>query len=237
MPTYYFNPQKKTSFWNGLSINSSLIFLNVLFFIIFTILLYFKIIPIDFIAIKPENILQGKYFWTFISSMFMHAGFFHIFANMLSLFFVGRLIESLLGRKRYLWFYLISGLFSGVFFVGISYIFSLIENISIGQSIISFGNDLGLYAVGASGAIFGLIGLLMFLTPNLPVYLMFIPIPVKMKYAAPGMLILLWFISIAGNVPIGNTAHFGGLLAGIAYGIYLIVKFPNKTNYIRNYFK
>ena len=55
----------------------------------------------------------------------------------------------------------------------------------------------------------------MFLTPNLPVYVMFIPIPIKMKYAAPGMLILLWIISIAGNISIGNTAHLGGLIAGL----------------------
>lgn len=237
MPTYYFNPQKKRSFLDSLSVNFTLILLNLFCFLIFTLLLFFKIIPIDFIAIKPENILQGKYLWTVISSMFMHGGFFHLLANMLSLFFIGGLVETLLGKRRYLWFYLISGLFSGLFFVALSYIFSLIGTINLGGGIISLGNDLSSFAVGASGALFGLIGLLMLLTPNISVYLMFIPIPIKMKYAAPGILIVLWFISIAGNIPIGNTAHFGGLIAGIVYGIYLRIKFPNKTNWIRNYFK
>jgi len=65
---------------------------------------------------------------------------------------------------------------------------------------------------------------------------MFIPIPVKMKYAAPGMLVLLWVISLAGNVSIGNTAHLGGLIAGLIYGLFLKSKYRNKTAYIRRYF-
>ena len=97
-------------------------------------------------------------------------------------------------------------------------------------------SDFNSYAVGASGALFGLIGLLMLLTPNLRVYLFFIPIPIKMKYAAPGMLIVLWLISLAGNVPIGNTAHLGGFLFGIGYGIYLRKRYQNKTKMISRYF-
>ena len=140
---------------------------------------------------------------------------------MLSLFFVGSLIERIIGRKRYFWFYMLSGIFAGLFFVLLSLIFTA---------------DLTAYAVGASGALFALIGLLMLLTPNLPVYIMFIPIPIKMKYAAPGMLVLLWVISIAGNVSIGNTAHLGGLIAGLLYGIFLRAKYKNKTMYIRKHF-
>jgi membrane associated rhomboid family serine protease len=153
--------------------------------------------------------------------MFMHAGFFHLFANMFSLMFVGNFIEKLLGRKRFILIYLLCGLFAGIVFVLSSLIWAA---------------DFNAYAVGASGALFGLIGILMLLTPNLPVYVMFIPIPIKMKYAAPGMLILLWLISIAGNVPIGNMAHFGGFVFGIIYGFYLRKKYKNKTKYISKYF-
>ena len=101
---------------------------------------------------------------------------------------------------------------------------------------IFFSADFNSYAVGASGALFGLVGLLVLLTPNLPVYVMFIPIPIKMKYAGPGMLIVLWFISLAGNIPIGNTAHFGGLIAGLVYGIYLRHNYKNKIKAISNHF-
>lgn len=205
----------------GLSINIILILINVFAFIVFTALISLNLMGLDFVAIKPSNILQGKYLWTFLTSMFMHAGFFHIFANMLSLLFVGSLVEKILGKKRYLFFYLAAGIFSALLFV---------------LSSLVFASDFNTYAVGASGAIFGLVGLLFLITPNLPVYMFFIPVPIKMKYAAPLMLAVLWFISILGNIPIGNTAHLGGLLFGIVYGLYLRNRYKNKTRYIRKYF-
>lgn len=222
MVRIYNMSQKKSSIiFGNLSINIILILLNVVLFIIFSILISSNLLFIDSVAIKPSNIIQGNYLWTFLTSMFMHAGFFHLFANMLSLLFIGSLVEKILGKKRYLWFYLIAGLFAGLFFVLSSFIFP---------------DDLNTFAVGASGAIFGLVGLLMLLTPNLPVYIMFIPIPIKMKYAAPGILIFLWLISIAGNVPVGNMAHLGGLIVGLIYGIYLKNKYKNKTRIISRYF-
>jgi membrane associated rhomboid family serine protease len=218
---YSFDSKKRRKLSIFKSVNITLITINIIIFIIFSILISQGILPIDSIAIKPSNILQGKYLWTFLTSMFMHAGFFHLFVNMLSLVFVGPLIEKIVGKRRYILFYILSGIFAGLFFVLMSLIFT---------------GDFETYAVGASGALFGLIGLLMVLTPNLPVYLMFIPIPIKMKYAAPGMLIVLWLISFTESVSIGNTAHLGGLIAGIIYGVYLRKKYKNKTRYISKYF-
>jgi len=183
---YSFRPKKKRRVFGSLSVTMIIILINIMAFILFSILIKLNI-PLDYVAIKPSNILQGKYLWTFITSMFMHGSFFHIFANMFSLFFIGTLIEKILGVKRYFYFYMLSGL-------------------------------------------------LVLLTPNLPVFIMFIPIPIKMKYAGPGILVVLWLISIAGNVPIGNTAHFGGLIVGIAYGLYLKTKYKKKTKKISRMF-
>jgi membrane associated rhomboid family serine protease len=216
MEISYISQNRKKNFFN-FSLNLQILIFNVLFFVIFGILIWAKIIPIDFIALNPSYIFEGKYLWTFLTSIFMHAGIFHLIANMLSLIFVGSLIEKLLGKKRYFYFYLISGIFAGLLFV---------------LSALIFKSDLNTYAVGASGALFGLIGLLIFLTPNLPVYLFFIPLPIKMKYAAPAMLILLWLISILGNLPVGNFAHLGGLIIGLVYGFYLKRKYPNKIKYL-----
>jgi len=217
---YGFSPKKKRSLFSSFSLTLILILINIIAFILFTTLIGLNV-PLDYIAIKPSNIIQGKYLWTFVTSMFMHGGFFHIFANMFSLFFIGSLVEKILGTKRYFYFYMLSGLLAGVFFVFLSLIFPV---------------DFNTFAVGASGALFGLVGLLVLLTPNLPVFIMFIPIPIKMKYAGPGILVVLWLISIAGNVPIGNTAHFGGLITGIAYGLYLKNRYKRKTRYINRYF-
>jgi membrane associated rhomboid family serine protease len=221
--TYRYSLRKKSIF-SIFSITFILIFINIITFILFSIFLALNI-PIDYIAIKPLNILQGDYVWTFVTSMFMHAGFFHLFVNMFSLFFIGGLVERILGRKRYFYFYMLAGLFAGLFFVLLSLI-----------PLPFFSIDFNTFAVGASGALFGLVGLLVLLTPNLPVFVMFIPIPIKMKYAGPGILIVLWLISIAGDIPIGNTAHFGGLLAGLVYGLYLKKKYKRKTEYIKKLF-
>ena len=217
----HYRISKRKSIFSPLSVTFILILVNVIAFILFYILIGAEVIQLDSIAIKPSNILQGKYLWTFLTSMFMHAGFFHLFVNMLSLLFIGSLVERIIGRKRYFYFYMISGLLASLFFV---------------LSSLIFPSDFNTFAVGASGALFGLVGMLVLLTPNLPVFVMFIPIPIKMKYAAPGILILLWLISIAGNVPIGNTAHLGGLLAGLAYGIYLRNKYKQKMRYLNRYF-
>jgi len=203
------------------SVNTWIILVNVILFAVFGFLLGFEKITLDSIAIKPSNILAGKYLWTFFTSMFMHAGFFHLFANMFSMIFIGNLVQKIIGQKRFFYFYMIAGLFAGLLFVLSGLIFS---------------SDMNTYAVGASGALFGLVGFLMIITPNLPVYIMFIPIPIKMKYAAPGILVVLWLVSIAGNVPIGNTAHLGGLIAGLIYGFYLKNKYKNKTKAIGKYF-
>ena len=221
MAYYTLSPRKRNIF-NSLSVTSILVLINVLAYFIFYLLIIGETIPIDSVAIKPSNIFQGMYIWTFITSMFMHGGFFHLFVNMISLMFIGSLVEKIIGRKRFFWFYMIAGIAAGLFFVVSSPLFP---------------GDFDTFAVGASGALFGLVGLLVLLTPNLPVYIMFIPIPIKMKYAAPGILIVLWLISIAGNVPIGNTAHLGGLLAGLAYGIYLRNKYKKKARYIERYFR
>src|SRR3989338_3140267 len=205
----------------GMNVTLQLLLLTVILFIVFSLLMAKEIISVDSVAIKPSNVFEGKYLWTFLTSIFMHAGVFHLFANMLSLLSLGSLVERLIGPKRYLLFYIFSGLFAGLLFV---------------LSSLFLTSDAGLYAVGASGALFGLVGFLIIITPDLPLYVMFIPIPVKMKYAGPGILIILWLISVAGNIPIGNTAHLGGLVAGLIYGLYMRKKYRNKAKMISRYF-
>jgi membrane associated rhomboid family serine protease len=97
------------------------------------------------------------------------------------------------------------------------------------------GSDLNIYAVGASGAIFGLGGLLAVLTPRLPVLVMFI-IPMPMWLAMVVLMFGLWAVSLAAGLPIGNIAHLGGLLVGLSYGVYLKKKYPRKTKMISRYF-
>jgi len=199
-----------------------LILINVIAFVGFLILVNSvgEETAVNWVAIQPGNILSGVAVWTIITSMFMHAGLGHLFVNMLSLMFVGSFTERLVGKKRFLWVYLGGGIIAGLFFVLVAWL---------------TGGDLNVYAVGASGAIFALGGLLAVLTPRLPVLVFFI-IPMPMWMAMIFLLGILWVVSFSLGLPIGNTAHLGGLLVGLGYGFYLKRKYPRKTAMISRYF-
>jgi len=210
---------------SNLSYTSILIGVNVVAFVLLSILGFSPFKPCEdtvckFVALQPALILTGENIWTFVSSVFMHAGLGHLFVNMVSLMFIGNFVEKLIGKKRFIWLYFAGGLFAGLFFVLIA---------------LATGSDLNVYAVGASGAIFALGGLLAVLTPRLPVLVFFvIPMPV---WAA--MIFLMFGLlarSLGLGLPIGNTAHLGGLIIGVGYGFYLKWAFPRKTAMISKYF-
>jgi membrane associated rhomboid family serine protease len=275
---YQINPKRRRSLFGSLSLNTIFIIINVITFIFFTILISLKVISLDSVAITPSYVFQGKYLWTFLTSMFMHASFFHLLVNMFSLFFVGSLVEKIIGRRRYFWFYILSGIFAGLFYSLFAYF--------LGGSVIGarvFGSPTTL-AVGASGAIFGLAGLLAVLIPRKKVYLIAGPliaiifqaiisvifpstaltnvldilitiyifwaifsmlsfnentrkigIPIEMPFwLLPIVAIVpLVIIGLFVELPIGNMAHLGGLIAGLFYGLFLKSRYKNKVNYIR----
>ena len=223
---YSVGSRRVSNFFFARNINLWIIIANVILFFLFYLLISLEVFNWEQVAIKPSNIVDGKAIWTFLTSMFMHGGIIHLLVNMFSLFFIGSFIQRIIGARRYLYFYLVAGIFSGLFFVLISWIMN-----SFGLS-----NDFNALAVGASGALFGVAGLMTVLTPNLPLYVMFIPIPIKAKYAIPGMLVILWLISVTADIGIGNTAHLGGLLAGLIYGFYLRKKYKNRVRMISKRF-
>ncbi|MFH1711508.1 MAG: rhomboid family intramembrane serine protease [Nanoarchaeota archaeon] len=258
---------------------SKLIIINVAVFILALIFAIFVQNSLDFLALKPSDFVQGISLWTVITSMFMHAGIMHLFFNMFSLWFIGRFAETIIGKKRLLYFYLISGLFAGIVFASLSGFFG----IGIWEKI--FGNP-DIAGVGASGAIFGLIGLIAVLTPRNKVYLIAGPLiaivlqasvaavfpnsavltllslvvtvyifvsifsifsfnPRRMKIALP-LEMQFWLLPIIAIVPlvviglfvplpIGNTAHFGGLIAGLVYGMYLRNKYKKKIKLLNSH--
>jgi membrane associated rhomboid family serine protease len=269
-------------FFRKFSITNWIIILNIIIFILVIILISIfgeeKIVSI--VALQAKSFFAGSY-WTLLTSMFVHIYFWHLLANMFSLFFIGNFVEKLIGRKRFFWLYLISGLFAGLVYVLLSYYFGVP---GIGAKL--FGNP-EMFAVGASGAIFSLLGLLAVLTPYSKVYLIVGPLialivqaivdnlypnpvflnifdsvvyvyiilavfsmlsfnpkwirialPVKMSFwVLPIVAILpLVLIGLIIPLPIGNTAHFGGLIAGLAFAYYLKKKYKKKTEMIKKYF-
>jgi len=131
--------------------------------------------------------------WTLITSMFVHASFFHFLFNMLALFFLGSYLTRLIPNKAFLTVYFGGGLLGGIFF------WLLGPSTAI--------------AVGASGAIFAVGGALAVLVPNLRVFVFPIPIPMPLWVAIIGGFVLLSLLPF-----VAWEAHLGGLAFGALAG-------------------
>jgi len=148
-----------------------------------------------------------RHFWTPITYMFLHAGFFHILFNMLWLYWMGRIFEEYLGNKRTIGVYLLGGLTGGFMFVLFYNIFPLFTQ--------QPGLVEGSATVGASAAVMAIIVATATLVPDYTIYLMFIG-PVKLKWIAL-VIVILDFIGISGLNAGGEISHLGGALFGFIY--------------------
>lgn len=186
---------------------------------------------IRFFALQPASILSGQYLWTLVTHMFVHGGLLHLFMNMFVLFSLGSLCERLIGRKRFVWLYLIAGVVAGALSVYASGFFGT------GVGVHFFGSA-DEYMVGASGAIFALAGVLMVLLPRLRFSIIFLPFFSLPAYVmVPLVLFATWLLSIAAGWNIGNVAHFGGFLVGALYGYYLRLRYRRKVLLLERYFR
>jgi len=181
--------------------------------------------------------------WQIITHMFMHGSIMHILFNMLTLFSFGPILEQSLGDKKYLILYFLSGL--GAFFLFNVWNFIEVEQIKsslegfgfdvngylAGDSVQFKGNSeavltqqglveslkniIAVPMVGASGAIFGVIAAFATLYPEAKIGIMFIPVPVKVKYVLPVVIIVSIALGVTGNVGgIAHLAHVGGAIVG-----------------------
>jgi membrane associated rhomboid family serine protease len=145
---------------------------------------------LDFV-LRPIDLLQRP--WMIIGSMFAHSGIEHIAFNMLALFMFGTVLENRVGSNKFLFIYFISGVLGAVGFMLLSSPFDM--------------------ALGASGAIFGVIGALVLLEPNLTVYFYLIPIPM---YVAGPVYALIEIFALGSADSIAHSAHILGFFGGMA---------------------
>jgi membrane associated rhomboid family serine protease len=224
------------SWLKSLSITAWIIIVNVIIYLIITIFFIKNPDNIEQIlnnfAVNPVNILRGEYLWTLVVHMFSHALLIHLFVNMFVLYSLGGLCERIIGRKRFFWFYLISGIFAGVLSVLLSDVFGGSE---LGARIFGPNN---IAMLGASGAIFGIAGLFVVLLPRLKFAIIFLPFFSFPAYImVPTVLFIFWGLTIIFNWPIGNVAHFGGFIAGLGYGYYLRTKYRRKVKMLQRMFR
>jgi len=149
----------------------------------------------DLFALTPALAING-YFWQFITYMFMHAGFWHLFINMFTLVTFGPMVEMEMGSKRFLIFYLLCGLGSAILHIALT-----------GISVVPM--------VGASGAIFGVLTAFGLMFPRQQVLFMFLfPMPAITAVAIFGFLEFFYGITSPGS-GIAHFGHLGGIVTAI----------------------
>jgi membrane associated rhomboid family serine protease len=186
--------------------------------------------------------------WQPLTHMFMHGGIGHIFFNMFALVMFGSTLEQFWGGKKFLFFYISCGLGAMLLHTVVNYysvyegVNVLVENGFSKQEIYSLMNEekyntqwqeflsptsfqnmvqgfIGV-AVGASGAIYGLLVAYAFMFPNAELMLIFLPVPIKAKYFVPGLLVIDLYLGLNGNPLLGGStgiahfAHIGGAIIG-----------------------
>lgn len=168
-----------------------------------------NLIIINVVVFLAQNLLRSLYVTEFLSLwsvhspnfkpyqfftyMFAHGGMSHIFFNMLALASFAPILEHYWGEKKFLTFYLATGIGAGIIYAVVN---------------LFLGTESGGIMLGASGALYGILMAFGMLFPNLEIMLLFPPIPIKAKY----MVFLMGFITYAldGSGQVAHLAHFGG---------------------------
>ena len=173
--------------------------------------------------------------WQFITHMFMHGGFWHIFFNMYTLWMFGSVLERSWGWKKFLLFYFVSGLGAALLHTGVQLIEAHIYMSRLADGLHEAAHSLGmLYAtptVGASGAIYGLLLGFGMLYPDSRLMLLFPPIPLKAKWFVIIFAVIELFTGIFSRYGgIAHFAHLGGMLFG-----WLLIMFWKRRGTLYNY--
>ena len=146
---------------------------------------------VSVLGLTPDKFLSQP--WTLITCMFVHAGLWHLFGNMFTLYFFGSFLSRLIGEKGFLLVYFVGGILGGVFYIMLGHPLST--------------------AVGASGGVFAVAGALTVLAPRLKVFIFPIPVQIPLWGAVIGGFLLISFLPF-----VAWQAHLGGLLFGLLAG-------------------
>jgi membrane associated rhomboid family serine protease len=152
---------------------------------------------IRYLALYPWN---TEYFrpYQLFSYMFAHGGFGHIFFNMLIFAFMGPALEEVLGFKRFLKYFIITGIGAAAIYLALEY----------------WMNPYELHPmVGASGAIYGVLMAYAFIFPEMEIHMLLIPVPIKGKYLAIVLGVFAYLMD-RGRGEVAHFAHLGGAVTG-----------------------
>ncbi|MDH6359206.1 rhomboid family intramembrane serine protease [Parabacteroides sp. PF5-9] len=217
-------------------VTKNLIIINLLFWVATLALPKVGINLIELLGLHFPGATDFK-FYQIISYMFMHdtRSFTHVFFNMFAVYMFGRVLENVWGPKRFLTFYFVTGIGAGLmqelvwFFELREVLAGSYEMINLnGVELITKSEYLNFFVtVGASGAVFGILMAFGVMFPNIPLYVMFIPVPIKAKYFVIGYGLIELFMGVANfqGDSVAHFAHLGGMLFG-----YILLRYWKKKD-------
>ena len=167
-----------------------------------------------YLGLVPVLIWQKYFLWQLVTYMFLHGGISHLIFNLLALWMFGGELESYWGSRKFLRFFLFCGIGAGICTVVITpYQF--------------------IPVIGASGAIYGILLAFGWLFPNRLIYIYFLlPIPAKYMVIIFGLIELFSSVSGTGG-GIAHLTHLGGLLFGLFYMAYPIIRQKIRREYYK----
>lgn len=181
--------------------------------------------------------------YQFVTYIFMHGNLMHLFFNMFALFMFGAVLENAWGPKKFLIFYIVTGLGAAVTQL-VVYYFQITPVLEHANELMSQATNYAqqtqvieakkeflnrFVVVGASGSLFGLLIAFGMMFPNAELMMLFLPIPIKAKYfvAIYGVIELISGITNASGDPVAHFAHLGGML----FGFILMMIWRRKRHY------
>lgn len=167
----------------------------------------------------------------FVTYMFLHGGWTHIFFNMFALWMFGVVVENVWGAKRFLFYYILCGIGAGLMQELAQYVNYTIENLAAYQYVNIGGQQMTTDAyinlwttIGASGAVYGILLAFGMIFPNERIFIFPLPVPIKAKWFVCGYVAIELFMAMSSSGDgVAHMAHLGGMLFG-----FLMIRYWNK---------
>ena len=173
---------------------------------------------------------QSFHWWQPFTYMFLHANFSHIFFNMFAVWMFAPMIEEQWGARRFSLYYLVCGLGAAVIQECVwALMLSNMSDVYGSAALAQYAYMLN--TIGASGAVFGILFAFGWLYPDVPMYILFVPIPIRARIFVIIYALIELFAglgSVAGFTAdnVAHFAHLGGMLFG-----WLLILYWKKTNW------
>ncbi len=175
-----------------------------------------SLLGLHFFLAKDFHIYQ------FVTYMFLHGGFTHIFFNMFALWMFGAVVERVWGPKKFLFYYISCGIGAGMVQELAQYLnymaegLAAYEHVNLGGQVMATADYLNLWTtIGASGAVYAILLAFGMIFPNERLFIIPFPFPIKAKWLVIGYIAIELFSALSGpGDGVAHTAHLGGMLFG-----------------------